>query len=176
MPQRFNRKLGPCTSNHQKHDPNTHQHVVHIRHAPCLLHMPSPINHNSLSHDIQITLNGKVNDLEIKQAILSFKPYKALGLDGFHPVFFQRYWNIVGLSVIFLIKTIFQSKKVPKNLNPTLICLIPKTKRPETVHQFQPIGLSNTLYKIITKLLVQRLKAFLPDLIHLFQASFVPRR
>ena len=143
-------------------------------HAP--LHPPSLINHNSLSHDIQITLNGEVNGLEIKSAIFSFKPYKAPGLNGFHLVFFQRYWNIVGLSVISFIKTIFQSKKVPENLNSTLICLIPKTERPETFHQFRPIGLCNTLYKIVTKLLVQRLKAFLPDLIHLFQASFIPRR
>ena len=138
-----------------------------------LLHLPSLINHNSHSHDIQITLNGEVNNLEIKQAIFSFKPYKALGPNGFHPVFFQRYWNIVGPSVISLIKTIFQSKKVPENLNSMLICLIPKTKRPETVHQFRPIGLCNTLYKIVTKLLVQRLKAFLLNLKHPFQASFV---
>ena len=141
-----------------------------------LLHLPSLINHNSHSHDIQITLNGEVNNLEIKQAIFSFKPYKALGPNSFHPVFFQRYWNIVGLYVISLIKTIFQSKKVPENLNSTRICLIPKAERPEIVHQFRHIGLCNTLYKIVTKLLVQRLKAFLPDLIHLFQANFVPRR
>ena len=103
---------------------------------------------------------------DIQQAIFSFKPYKAPGPDSFHPVFFQKFWNIVSPSVITLIKNIFQTKEIPDTLNSTPICLIPKTDKPETVHQFRPIFLCNTLYKAITKLLVQRLKPFLPDLIH----------
>ena len=40
------------------------------------------------------------------------------------------------------------------------------------MHQLHLIGLCNTLYKMITKLLFQRLKPFLPGLIHPYQASF----
>ena len=54
--------------------------------------------------------------------------------------------------------------------------LILSLTRPETVHQFRPIGLCNTLYKTMTKLLVQRLKPFLSDLIHPFQSSFIVGR
>ena len=140
------------------------------------LHLPYLINHNSLSNDIQLTLNGDVTNLEIKQVIFSFKPYMAPGPDSFHPIFFQRYWNIVDPSIISLIKTIFQSKNVPENVNSTLIYLISKVERPETVYQFRPIDLCITLYKTVMKLLVQRLKAFLLDLIHSFQASFIPGR
>ena len=67
-------------------------------------------------------------------------------------------------------------KKIPPNLNSTLICLIPKVPNPETVNQFRPIGLCNTLYKTITKILVLKLKPFLSDLIHPLQASFIPGR
>ena len=65
---------------------------------------------------------------------------------------------------------------MPSHLNSTLICLIPKFAKPETISQFRPIGLCNTLYKIVTKILVLRLKSFLSDLIHPFQASFIPGR
>lgn len=65
---------------------------------------------------------------------------------------------------------------IPDKLNDTLICLIPKMDEPKTVHQFWPIGLCNTLYKMVTKILVQWLKPFLLDLIHPFQASFIPGR
>ena len=54
--------------------------------------------------------------------------------------------------------------------------LILSLTRPETIHQFRPIGLCNTLYKTMTKLLVQRLKPFLSDLIHPFQSSFIVGR
>ncbi|GLT27442.1 hypothetical protein SLA2020_024390 [Shorea laevis] len=60
--------------------------------------------------------------------------------------------------------------------NNCLISLIPKIKNPETVKQFRPIGLCNTSYKIISKILVNRIKPFLDSLISPCQASFVPGR
>lgn len=44
------------------------------------------------------------------------------------------------------------------------------------MHQFRPIDLCNTLYKTVTRLLVHRLKPFLPNLIHPFQSSFITGR
>ena len=113
---------------------------------------------------------------EIKRAIFSFQSYKAPRLDGFHPIFFQRFWNIIGHSITSPINDIFLARKIPPDLNTTLICLIPKVSKPKTIHQFHPIGLCNTIYKTITKILFQRLKPHLDDLMHPFQASFIPRR
>nr|POE51485.1 transposon tx1 uncharacterized 149 kda protein [Quercus suber] len=79
----------------------------------------------------------------------------------------------MGPSVIYYVKNIFWSMKIPENLNSTLIYIIPKTDKPEIMHQLRPIGLCNTLYKTITKLLFRRLKPFLPDLIHPYQANFI---
>ena len=50
---------------------------------------------------------------------------------------------------------------------------MPKVDKPKTVHQFRLISLCNTLYKTVTKILVQRLKPELDDLIHPLQVSFV---
>ena len=60
------------------------------------------------------------------------------------------------------------------DLNATLICLIPKMVKPKSVQQFRPIGLCNTFYKMVTKILVLHLKSFLNNLIHHLQASFIP--
>ena len=112
--------------------------------------------------------------MKLRGPFFSFQSQKASGPDGFHPSFFQRFWNIVGHSVIARIKDIFLARKIPPDLNTTLICLIPKVGKPETIHQYRPIGLYNTIYKTTTKVLVQRLKPHLDNLIHPFQASFIP--
>lgn len=56
------------------------------------------------------------------------------------------------------------------------LVLIPKVPNPESVSQLSPISLCNTLYKLLTKLLVNRLKSFLPAMIHSAQSGFVSSR
>ena len=61
-------------------------------------------------------------------------------------------------------------------LNDTNICLIPKTRNPNEMAQFIPISLCNVIYKIISKVLCQRLKKVLPGLISKTQFTFVAGR
>ena len=73
-------------------------------------------------------------------------------------------------------KQIFASQKVPNYLNQTLIALIPKQLGPETISQFRPISLCNTVYKIVSKILVNRIRPLLPKLISPMQAAFLQGR
>ena len=74
---------------------------------------------------------------------------------------------VVGESVRFEVKKIFRTKNIPKNLNKTLIALIPKQLGPESINHYRPISLCNTIYKIVTKILVNRLKHLMPTLVSL---------
>lgn len=71
---------------------------------------------------------------------------------------------------------IFTSASTPPSLNQTYLCLIPKFPNANHFKNFRPIGLSNTIYKIITKIIVNRLKLSLDDLISPFQSSFITGR
>lgn len=54
---------------------------------------------------------------------------------------------------------------VPYALNKTYICLIPKVKCLQKVTEFHPISLCNILYKIMSKVLANRLKKILLEVI-----------
>ena len=68
------------------------------------------------------------------------------------------------------------SGSLPKSLNHTFITLIPKTKNPENVTKFKPISLYNVLYKFFSKVLANRLKRVLPNIISEHQSAFLKGR
>ena len=116
------------------------------------------------------------SDGEIWNALKLMKPYKAPGVDGLHVRFFQRFWLVVGDSVKREIKEVFMKQKVPEYLNQTLIALIPKQPSPETVSHYRPISLYNTVYKIISEIIVLRIWPLLPSLISPMQTAFIQGR
>jgi hypothetical protein len=123
-----------------------------------------------------LQLIAPILPLEIKDSLWYFKPFKAPRPDGLQPGFFQHCWHQVGESVSKEVIQIFNSGKMPSYLNKTLIVLIPKCLGPETLSQFRPISLCNTMYKIVTKIIVSIIRPLLSNLISPYQTTFVPGR
>lgn len=63
-----------------------------------------------------------------------------------------------------------------KALNQTFFALIPNIPHPRRVEQFGPISLCNMTYKVISKLIVDKHKPHLPQIIFPFQLAFVAGR
>uniref|UniRef100_A0A2N9GVI8 Reverse transcriptase domain-containing protein n=1 Tax=Fagus sylvatica TaxID=28930 RepID=A0A2N9GVI8_FAGSY len=92
------------------------------------------------------------------------------------PISAKDCWNIVGDSVTNEVQQIFTNGRMLAYLNKTLISLIPKCLGPETLTQFRPISLCNTVYKIVTKIIVCKIRPIIGNLVSPYQAAFVPRR
>jgi hypothetical protein len=113
---------------------------------------------------------------EVRIALFQMHPSKAPGSDGMSSFFFQKYWHIVGDSVSTAVLSVLNSGKLLRKTNLTYISLIPKKKNPEKMSDYRPISLCNVLYKIISKVLANRLKTILPVIISDSQSAFVPGR
>ena len=102
--------------------------------------------------------------------------HKAPGPNGIPAFFFQHFWDIVKPDVISTIQVFFHSGSLGRSLNHTLITLIPKISFPQEVSHFKPISLCNVLYKVISKIMVNRLKPFMDSIISPYQNAFIQGR
>ncbi|XP_061998871.1 uncharacterized protein LOC133716160 [Rosa rugosa] len=113
---------------------------------------------------------------EIRSALFSIGGMKAPGFDGFPALFFQNHWELCKVEVIKIVTNAFIEGRIPEGLNHTLITFVPKVQGPKHMHLFSPISLCCTVYKIITKIIVSRIRPFLKKWISPNQVSFVPGR
>lgn len=123
-----------------------------------------------------VELEGPFTAAEIRDTVFSMSPLKAPGLDGLQPIFFHSQWDMVGPSVCELVSRIFCEPGLVKNLNETLVVLIPKVMHPESLKNYRPISLCNVIYKIDTNIIATRLKKHMSLLVAPNQCSFVTGR
>ena len=132
----------------------------------------SPCNLDQAVADIPCTVITEMNNMlqevytreEMDRVVFQMEALKALGPNGMPPLFFQHYWKISGDEVSAAVLNCLNSGSFPQSLNNTFITLIPKVKNPTLVSKFRPISLCNSLYKIVSKVVANRLKS-LPNLI-----------
>lgn len=100
-------------------------------------------------------------------------PYKAPSPNGYGACFYQRYWPIVRDKVCEAILPFLNSEQDISAINYTYLVMIPKHNNPKNIIDYIPISLYNVLYKIITKVLANRMKKILPTIISQNQCTSV---
>ncbi|XP_074300279.1 uncharacterized protein LOC141631518 [Silene latifolia] len=111
---------------------------------------------------------------EVTNALNQMKPCKAPGPDGLNANFFQTFWHIIGNDVADYVIKCLDGREDITNVNHTHIVLISKIKEATELNNYRPISLCNVVYKLISKVLVGRHKAFLDGLIKFEQSAFIP--
>ncbi|KAM1951519.1 hypothetical protein ACFX15_006123 [Malus domestica] len=129
-----------------------------------------------VSEEMNVALTATVSVEEIKTAAMKMGGLKAPGPDGFQGIFYQSQWDIIASDVNNMIVDLTNGSLQPLRLNATHLALIPKVQNPDSVSQFRPISLCNYSYKILSKVLANRLKRWMPVLISTTQNAFVEGR
>jgi hypothetical protein len=91
-------------------------------------------------------------------------------------LFYKKFWDVVGEKVTDEVLNVLNGGPMPLDWNETCIVLIPKTKKPDCMKDLRPISLCNVVYKLISKILANRLKLILPEIIAPNQSAFVTGR
>ena len=135
-----------------------------IQHGPCL---------DAASH---ASLLAPVSDLDIKNALFTIDDGKAPGPDGYSSCFFKKSWSVIREDFCLDVRDFFQSGAMLKQINHSIIALIPKSANTSSASDFRPISCCNVIYKVIVKLLAARLSQALVSIISPMQNAFLRGR
>jgi len=113
---------------------------------------------------------------EFKKALFSMHNDKSPDPDGLNPAFYKRFWRLCRMELFHAGVTWLQNGNFPTQVTYTNIVLIPKKDNPESMRDLRPISLCNVIYKVISKVLANRLKPFLSKCISQEQSAFVGGR
>ena len=109
---------------------------------------------------------------ELKAALFSMNPDKAPGSDG-NLGFYQHFWSLIRLDIVQSCTGWLNSCSLLDDLHGTNIVLLPKNDSPSTMCDLRPISLYDVLYRVIVKVLANRLQQFFPKIISMEQSTFV---
>ena len=113
---------------------------------------------------------------EVLQVVKDLQGDKAPGPDGFTMAFFQKCWSVIEEDVLGFFAEGHTHCKFERSLNASFIALIPKKQNALNIQDFWPISLIGSVYKLLAKVLANRLKGVLDSLISESQNSFVGGR
>jgi hypothetical protein len=123
-------------------------------------HLPSLV-----TQEKNVALARPITQEEVDQAVKYMPLGKAPGPDGFTTDFFHHCWDLIKKDVWEVVEESRTSVVVLPALNATFLTLIPKEERVTNPKEFRPIALCNIIYKIITKVVANRLKPILTHVI-----------
>jgi hypothetical protein len=121
-------------------------------------------------------LEREFEEEEVRKVVMALEGDKAPGPDGFSIAFFQVCWEVIKEDIMKIFREFHAEGKFEASLNSTFISLIPKIPGASEMKDFRPISLVGSLYKIIAKVLANRLKGVLDKVISKTQSAFIKGR
>ncbi|GAU26607.1 hypothetical protein TSUD_102140 [Trifolium subterraneum] len=120
---------------------------------------------NLISDDTNKMLSMLPSHIEIENVVFNLNKNGAPGPDGFGGIFFQTFWDLVKEDVIKAVLEFFTSSWLLPNFNSNSMVLIPKTANADSVENYRPIALANFKFKIISKIMADKLAIIMPNIV-----------
>ncbi|GJT05559.1 RNA-directed DNA polymerase, eukaryota [Tanacetum coccineum] len=155
-----------------KNDPKD----VQLQDEDTMYDIVSSVEGNLIYLLIFTSLASLISKEEVKRVVWDCGVDKSPGPDGFSFSFYRHFWPVIEKDVFEAVDYFFMYGEIPNGCNSNFIALIPKILDANMVKDFRPISLIGSLYKIIAKILANRLVGVLGDLVNEVQSAFVADR
>ena len=120
-----------------------------------------------------MSLEVLISLLEVESTLKAFAKDKIPGPDGWTFEFYLHFLPLLSPEIVNAMEDSHISGIDPNALNTTYLTLIPKKEHPDSLNDYRPIYLCNLLYKLISKIIAERLKSFMGKFISVEQFSFL---
>jgi len=122
------------------------------------------------------SLEFPFEEKEVLEVVRGMNRDKARGLNRFSIAFFQYCWDVIKKDLMGVFQDFYAHSKFVKSINATFLTLIPKKSGAMDLKDFRPISLVSGVYKIIAKVLANRLRKVVDKIISKPQNAFVKGR
>ena len=136
-----------------------------------------PENVTELTEEEMKSCEGLINEVECTNALKDFNSNKTPGTDGLPAEFYRFFWPDICHDLLASYNYAFQHSTMSISQRRGIISLIPKKGKDKTIlENLRPISLLNVDYKILTKVVANRIEKTLPILINPDQTGYVKYR
>ena len=140
-----------------------------------LNNIPTP----TLNESDRTTLDKPITIHELEEALKHLNADSAPGCDGLTPLFYKYFWDSVRLPFYESITESIELTFLTLSQRRSIITLLPKSEDKEqlkNISNFRPISLTNTDYKIYSKVLAMRLQQVIHKLVSHDQVGYIKGR
>nr|GEX58496.1 RNA-directed DNA polymerase, eukaryota [Tanacetum cinerariifolium] len=134
---------------------------------------PSMLPANQLNIHDRDSLEVMISFDEIRTVVWDCGSQKAPGPDGYSFMFIKKFWELLNHDIHKFVVNFFSIGKFPQCSNSSFITLIPKVSNPLFIKDYIPISLIGLHYKIIAKILANRLSKLIDSIISPEQSAFI---
>ncbi|CAI5961618.1 unnamed protein product [Closterium sp. NIES-65] len=122
------------------------------------------------------TLTADWTEQEVKKAFAEMAKNKSPGSDGLPKELFEAHWDLLGESFMVMAKSFQSSASLPVELKEAVTILQHKKGDKEQLNNYRPITLLNFTYKVLARVVADRMKSVLRIIISPEQYGFIPGR
>jgi hypothetical protein len=138
--------------------------------------LPINVNFKRINSTDKDEMVQEFSEEEVRQAVLDCESSKSPGPDGVNFGFVKEFWDDIKADFMRVMNEFHSHGRIVKGANSTFIVLIPKKKNPAKISEYRPISLIGCIYKVIAKVLANRLKKVIGEVISETQSAFISGR
>ncbi|GLT27742.1 hypothetical protein SLA2020_027180 [Shorea laevis] len=137
---------------------------------------PGDIKFQQISEEKKDWLERPFSVEEIEEGLRSCDGSTASGPDGYNFNFLKFAWHCIKEDFINFFSEFYRNGKLVRGLNSSFIALIPKKLNAVELKDYRPISLLECVYKLLAKVLANRLKSVISEIVSDTQSAFVGGR